>query len=366
MKAGFPGVLFGAVLLLAASGGGRAEDENVLSIYNWPDYIAEDTLANFEARTGIKVVYAVFDSNEELERALLAGHSGHDIVVPSGAFLEGQIKAGLFRPLDKAKLSNLGNLDPDIMARVAVHDPGNLHAVPYLWGTTGFAYNTAMIAERMPDAPVDSWRMLFDPEMTAKFADCGITLLDAPTDVIPTALVYLGLDPHSKTEEHLEEAAATIAAVRPHIRYIHSYQGIGDLAGGEVCLAMGWSGDMLLAKSWAEEANAGVEIAYTIPSEGANIWFDLMAIPADAPHPEAAHLFLDYILEPQVAAAITNYVNYPNANMAATGHVNTKIQGDPSIYPTEVMKAKLFPASANPEKYGRLLARAWTRIKLGQ
>ena len=217
----------------------------------------------------------------------------------------------------------------------------------------------------MPDAPVESWRMLFDPEVTANFADCGIVLLDAPTDVIPAALIYLGLDPRSKAEADLEAAEAVLMAVRPHIKYFHSYQGINDLAGGDVCLAMGWSGDILRAMGWAEEVGAGVEIAYTIPSEGANIWFDLMAIPAGASHPENAHLFLDYLMEPQVAAAITNYVYYPNAITAATEHVAPEIRDDPSIYPPAAVRAKLFPGTANLETYDRLLARAWTRIKLG-
>ena len=345
---------------------GLAAEEKVLNVYNWSDYIAEDTVANFEKETGIKVNYDVFDSNELLEAKLLAGSSGYDVVVPSAGFMETQIKAGVFRKIDKSKLSNWGNLDKGILQSVSVHDPGNAHGVPYMWGTTGFAYNIKMIKERMPNAPTDSWDMLFKPEVLSKFADCGVTLLDAPSEAISAALNYLGRDPNSQTEEDLKAAEALLQKVRPHIRYFHSSQNINDIANGEICLAMGWSGDMFIARDRAAEADKGVEIEYVIPKEGAVIWFDMMAIPVDAPHPQNAQKWIDYILEPKVAAAISNNVWYANPNAAATQFVDDEVKGDPAIYPPAKVKAKLYPDKANSPKFTRLLTRAWTRIKSGQ
>ena len=304
MKPGMQFMLSAAASLLMAVSAASAEEDKVLNIYNWSDYIAEDTIENFEKRTGIKVNYDVFDSNEVLEAKLLAGNTGYDIVVPSGSFLERQIMAGVFGKIDRTRLQNYGNLDPDILGRVDVHDSGNEHSVPYMWGTTGIGYNVKMVEERMPDAPVDSWDMIFDPEVVSEFADCGVTLLDAPTEVISAALNYLGLDPNSEDKGDLKEAEALLMSIRPHIKYFHSSQNINDLANGDICVAMGWNGDMLIARDRAAEAAQGVEVAYTIPKEGALIWFDLMAIPSDAPHPQNAHLFLDYIMEPEVIAAV--------------------------------------------------------------
>lgn len=358
-------VLGAAVTMLAAPSAFAAE-EKVLNIYNWSDYIAEDTIANFEKATGIKVNYDVFDSNEVLEAKLMAGNTGYDVVVPSGSFLERQIKAGIFRELDKGKLTNYGNLDKAILKRVAKHDPHNAHAIPYMWGTTGFGYNIKMVEERMPNAPVDSWDMLFKPEVVAKFADCGVTFLDAAGEVFPAALQYLGRNPNSEKKEDLDAAVKLIMAVRPYIKYFHSSQNINDLANGEICVAMGWSGDMLIARDRADEAGKGVEIAYTIPKEGANIWFDLLAIPADAKHPDNAHKFLNYIMEPEAVAAISNYVFYANANAASTPYVDDDVKQDPGIYPTAEAKKNLFPSVVNSAKFDRLMNRAWTKIKSGQ
>jgi putrescine transport system substrate-binding protein len=338
----------------------------VVNVYNWSDYIAEDTIEKFEAETGIKVNYDVFDSNEVLEAKLLTGNSGYDIVVPTANFLERQIQAGLFMKLDKSKLPNLSNMDETIMKAVETADPGNEHAVVYMWGTTGFGYNVNMIAERMPDAPTDSWDMIFKPEVVSKFADCGVSLLDAPTEVVPAALKYLGLDPLSESEEDLAKAEELLMSIRPYIRYFHSSQNISDLANGETCLAHGWSGDMLQSRDRAAEANAGVEINYTIPKEGAVVWFDMMAIPADAPHPDNAHKFLNFIMDAQIAADITNYVFYANANAASTDLIDPAVTGDPAIYPSEETKANLFSNRAHTPRYDRLLTRAWTRIKTGQ
>ncbi len=355
--------LLGALLV---TGSGLAEEEKVLNIYNWSDYIAEDTIANFEEATGIQVNYDVFDSNEVLEAKLLAGNSGYDVVVPSASFLERQIKAGVFQELDRSKLPNYSNLDTDIMERVGLHDPDNRYAVPYMWGTTGFGYNEAMVAEVLPDAPVGSWRMLFDPEVVSKLSECGVTLLDAPSEVFGAVLAYMGKDPNSESPEDLKAAEAVLAKIRPYIRYIHSSQQINDLANGEICVAMGWSGDMMIAADRATEAENGVEIAYSIPSEGTIIWFDMLAVPKDAPHPDNAHAFINYVLQPEVIAEVTNYVFYANPNAASVEMVDVEIIEDPSIYPPDDVKAKLFPDLVKSPKYDRLVTRAWTRFKTGQ
>ena len=359
----------------ATSAGGAPEAEataeapsgdNVLNIYNWSDYIAEDTIANFEKETGIKIRYDVFDSNEVVEAKLLAGNTGYDIVVPSASFVARQIQAGIFQPLDKSKLPNYKNLDPDVMKVLAGYDPDNQHIVPYLWGTTGIGYNVAKIKERMPDAPLGSWDMLFKPEVAAKFKDCGVTTLDAPSEVFPTALRYLGLPTGSQTEEDLKKVEALVMSLRPNIKYFHSSQYINDLANGEICLVMGWSGDVFIARDRAEEAANGNEIAYFIPREGALMWFDTIAIPKDAPHADNAYKFIDYLMRPEVIAAISNYVNYANGNAAATSLVNAEVTGDPAIYPDAETKQKLFPNVVNTPEYDRLVTRTWTRIKTNQ
>jgi putrescine transport system substrate-binding protein len=352
--------------LVLASASGQAQEEKKLNIYNWSDYIAEDTIANFETETGIDVTYDVFDSNEVLEAKLLTGSSGYDLVVPTADFLDRQIRAGVFMPLDKSKLPNLDNMDDVLMERVAAYDPDNAHAIIYMWGTTGFGYNAKMIEERMPDAPVDSFAMLYDPAVVAKFADCGVSLLDAPKDVVPTVLNYLGLDPNSEDLDDLAKAEELLLQIRPYIRYFHSSQYINDLANGEICLALGWSGDILQARDRAAEAGRGVEIKYTIPKEGTILWFDLMAIPADAPHPETAHMFMNYLMEPEVMAGISNYVFYANANAAATEFVDDAVKNDPGIYPSDEVKEKLFSVLAHPPRYDRALTRTWTKVKTGQ
>jgi len=356
-------VVAGVMLTLPLAG--NAEDK-VLNIYNWSDYIAEDTIANFEKRTGIKVNYDVFDSNEVLEGKLLAGATGYDIVVPTGDFLERQIKAGVFMKLDKGQLKNWGNLDQAILKRVAAHDPGNEHSIPYMWGTTGFGFNIQKVEQAMPNAPVGSWSMLFDPDVVSKFKDCGVTLLDAPTEVFANLMGYLGRDPNSRDPEDVKLFQEHMLKVRPYIKYFHSSQNINDLANGEICVAMGWSGDMLIARDRAAEADQGIEIAYTIPKEGALMWFDNLAIPSDAPHPGNAHLFIDYIMEPEVVAAISNYVFYANGNSASLSLVDDEVKTDPSIYPSDEVKANLFPNLASDAKFTRRLTRAWTKVKTGQ
>jgi len=340
--------------------------ENVVNVYNWSDYIAEDTVAKFEAETGIHVNYDVFDSNELVEAKLLAGSSGYDVVVPSGFFLERQIAAGLFQPLDKSKLPNLANMDPEVMASTATHDPDNKFAVDYMWGTTGIGYNTAKVKAALGDMPLDTWDVVFKPEIVSKLADCGVTLLDAPAEVIGTALNYLGLDPNSESTEDLQKAEALLMSIRPYVRYINSSQYIDDLGNGEVCLSVGYSGDVFIARDAAAEAAAGVEVAYAIPTQGALKWFDMMAIPADAPHVDNAHKFIDFMLRPDIAAANTNVVFYASGNKAALDGIDPAIRNDPTIYPTAEVSAKLFTLKAHSPDFDEQLTEAWQRIRAGQ
>ena len=338
-----------------------------LHVYNWSDYIAEDTIAKFEAATGIDVTYDVYDSNEVLEAKLLAGGSGYDIVVPTSQFLQRQIAAGVYQPLDKSKLPNLKNMDPELMKQAAAYDPDNAHSVIYMWGTTGIGYNVDAVKERLgEDAPTDSWALVFDPEVTAKLKDCGITMLDSATDMLPSALAYLGLEPTSSDPDDLQKAAEVIAAVRPDVRYFHSSQYISDLANGEVCVSVGYSGDVFIAADRADEAENGIEIAYTVPKEGAQQWFDMMAIPADAPNPDAALQFMNFIMDPQITADITNYVWYANANKASMPMVDPEIRDDPAIFPPPEVLANLFPTVLRDAKTDRLLTRLWTRVRTGQ
>ncbi len=360
-----------AVLVCAAaflmSGTALAQEQKLLNIYNWSDYIADDTVANFEKATGIKANYDVYDSNEVLEAKLLAGHSGYDLVVPSAVpYLARQASSGVYRKLDKTALKNYGNLDPQILGAAANADPGNQYGVPYMWGTTGFGYNVAKVKAALGDhAPTDSSALLFDPANAKKLAACGISLLDSAQELFPAALAYLGRDPLSRDPADLDRAAAVIQAIRPSIRKFHSSEYINDLANGDLCLAWGYSGDVVQARSRAQDAKNGIDIAYTIPKEGAMIWIDMMAIPADAPHPGNALQFIDYILRPDVVAAISNAVAYANPNQAATKLVDPSLTGDPNVYPPQNVRARLFFDKPVTPDYERLRTRAWTRIKTG-
>jgi putrescine transport system substrate-binding protein len=336
-------------------------------VYNWSDYIAEDTVAKFEEATGIDVVYDVYDSNETLEAKLLTGSSGYDVVVPTSNYLQRQIAAGVYMPLDKAKLPNLANMDPNLMEAAAAYDPDNEHSVVYMWGTIGIGFNVAAVRERLGDeAPVDSWALVFDPANAEKLADCGISLLDAATDMIPLVLAYLGRDPLSAEEEDLNAAIEQLELVRPHIRYFHSSQYISDLANGEICVAVGFSGDLFQAAARAEEAGQGIEIAYSVPVEGTQQWFDMLAIPVDAPNPDAAHAFINFIMEPQITADITNYVWYANANAASMPLVEPEVANDPAIFPPAEVQAKLFPTVTHDARTDRTITRLWTQLKTGQ
>lgn len=353
-------------VVMALAGTAHAQEEKLLNVYNWSDYIAEDTIANFEQRTGIKVNYDVFDSNELLESKVLAGSSGYDIVVPSSPFLERQIQSGAFMELDRDSLSNYRNLDAELLQTLEKHDPENAHAVPYMWGTTGFGYNTGKVTELMPDAPVDSWSLLLDPATAETLQACGLSILDAPTEVFGIVMAYLGKDPLSNELSDVELFEEHMLELRPFIRYFHSSQNINDLANGEICVSMGWSGDMLIARDRASEADNGNDIAYVIPKEGAVVWIDNLAVPVDAPHPENAHLFIDYLMEPEVIAAVSNYVFYANGNTAASEFVDDDVRSDPGIYPTADVKANLFPDLADERRFTRALTRAWTTIKTGR
>ncbi len=358
-------ILLTGVAVSVLSGAALAQ-ENVLNIYNWSDYIAEDTIAKFEAETGIKVVYDVYDSNEVLEAKMLTGNSGYDVVVPTSDFLQRQIAAGAYQKLDKSKLPNLANMDPDLMADAQVYDPGNEYATIYMWGTTGIGYNVNAIAERLgEDYEVNSWELVFDPEIVAKLADCGVSMLDAPSEMIPAAMNYLGLDPRSTDKADLEAGAALLESVRPSIRYFHSSQYINDLANGDICVAVGWSGDVFQAQARADEADNGVEIAYVIPDEGALQWFDMMAIPVDAPNPDAAHKFINFVMDAQITADITNYVWYANANAASMPLVDPEITSDPGIFPTEAARSGLWGSQVYDARTDRTITRLWTRVKSG-
>lgn len=350
--------------LALTAGGAFAEGE--LNIYNWSDYVAEDTIANFEAATGITVNYDVFDSNEVLEAKMLTGSSGYDVVVPSIEFLSRQAQAGVFAEIDKAGLTNYGNLDANILGILAVNDPDNTYGVPYMMFTTGIGYNVGAVSERIDADKIGSWDMIFDLETVALLADCGVAVLDSPSEMIAPALNYLGLDPNSEEAGDLEAATELMLSVRPHIRYFHSSQYINDLANGDICVSVGYSGDVLQARDRAAEADQGVEVAYAIPKEGGQVGFDMLAIPDDAPNAENALKFINYILEPEVAAAITNYVYYANPNTAATEFVLEEVSADPGIYPPAEISANLFSLRPHTSRYDRSLTRAWTTIKTGQ
>lgn len=341
--------------------------ERVLNVYNWSDYIAEDTIEKFEEAYDVTVNYDVYDSNEVLEARLFAGNTGFDVVVPTSDFLRRQSQAGIYQALDKSKLPNLVHMDADLMANAAVYDPDNTYSVIYMWGTTGIGYNVEKIAEILgEDAPTDSWDLVFDVDTISKLAECGVSFLDAPTEMLPAAMNYLGLDPQSTARADFEAGAELLSQIRPYVRYFHSSQYINDLANGDVCVSVGWSGDVFQALYRAEEAENGVEIAYVIPKEGALQWFDMLAIPVDAPNPELAHEFINFIMDPQITADITNYVWYANANATSLDLVDPEVTGDPGIFPTEETKKGLWASEVYNARTDRLVNRLWTSVKTGQ
>jgi putrescine transport system substrate-binding protein len=364
----------GLLLTLSACGGGKppadgdspAASPKVLNLYIWSDYLAPNTLSDFEKQTGIKVHVAYYDTNETLETKLLAGSSGYDVVVPTASYFERLIKAGAFLVLDKSKLPNLKNMDPQLMARVTQNDPDNAHGVIYLWGTNGIGYNEKMVKALMPDAPFDSWRLVFDPAVAAKVAKCGISVLDSPAEMMRAVLNYLGKDPNSQKPEDVQAAEATLLKIRPYIRNINSSEYIEALANGDLCVAVGYNGDVLQARDRARDANKGIDIKYVVPKEGSILWFDMLAIPKDAPHPEAAYAYLNYIMEPKVIADISNFKRYANANLASQPYVLDSVKDDPAIYPPPQLREKLAVQLADSPEQTRVITRMWEKFKTGQ
>jgi putrescine transport system substrate-binding protein len=361
-----------AIAAFAAAAGGLAvppatAQDRVVNVYNWSDYIDPAMLKEFTQKTGIKVVYDTFDANETLETKLLAGNSGYDVVVPTAYFLQRQIMAGVFRKLDKSKLPNLKNVWPEIANRLAAYDPGNRYGVNYMWGTTGIGYNVKAVHDRLgADYKVDSWDLVFKPELIARFKDCGIHMLDSADDILPAALHYLHLDPNSTKETDLNRATALLAKVRPYVRKFHSSEYLNALASGEICLVVGWSGDVKQAENRARAAKNGIEIGYSIPKEGAQMWFDNLAIPKDAPHPDAAYAFINFMLDPRVAAANSDMVAYANGNLASQKFIDKKVLDDPGVYPDAATMAKLYTVGARGPRAQRLINRIWTRVKTGE
>jgi len=364
MHAAWRRLLVGLLFAVGWVGLARAED-NQLNIYNWADYIGKNTVAEFEKATGIKVVYDTYDSDMAVEAKVMTGNSGYDIVSTSTSYFGRQIKAGVYEPLDKSLLPNWKNLNPRILTVVADFDPGNAHAMPYMHGVNGFTYNVDMIKERMPDAPVDSLDMIFKPEIVAKFADCGVTLLDSPQDVLQLALNYLHKDPNTTNPEDYKEAEKLLLSVRPYVRTFDSGEYLNTLPNKEVCIAMTWSGDYVTAAARAAEAGVKVNLAFTVPKEGASEWFDALLIPKDAPHRENAHKFLNFMMDPKVIAEVTNDIRYGNDNSAANPFVDPDILNNPAIYPNAAIEARLYPTLEASAELERLRTRTWTKIKTG-
>jgi putrescine transport system substrate-binding protein len=355
-----------AVLGVVLSFSARAEQRTV-NFYNWSNYMAPGVLDQFTRETGIKVVYDTFDANETLETRLLAGKSGYDVVVPTAYFLQRQIKAGIFQKLDKSKLPNLANAWPVVAERLAVYDPGNVYAANYMWGTTGIGYNVKAVRDILgPDAKIDTWDIVFRPENLAKFKDCGVHMLDSADDILPAALNYLGLDPNSTSQADLEQAADLVGKVRPYVRKFHSSEYLSALATGEICLVVGWSGDIKQAQSRAAEAHNGIEIGYAIPKEGAQMFFDNLAIPADAKNVAEAHELIDYLYRPDVAAKNSDFLSYASGNLASQKLIDPKIIDDPTVYPDAATLKKLFVITARDPAAQRSLNRLWTRVKTGR
>jgi putrescine transport system substrate-binding protein len=338
-------------------------EQKVLNVYNWFDYIDPSVISAFEKEYDIKVNYDVYDANDVLETKLLAGRSGYDIVVPSAPFLQRQIQAGVYQKLDKALLSNLGNLDASLNRSVEVNDPGNQYGVIYLWGTLGVGYNVRQITAAMPDAPVASAALLYDPAVVRHFKDCGVLILDQPQEVVASVLAYLGKDPGSESLQDLKAAEQVLLSIRPYLRYIDSSKGIDGLVNGDICLALSFNGDIGQVRSRSKEAGRSTEFGYDLPAEGALMWFDMLAIPADAPHPRNAHLFIDYLLRPEVAARNSSAVHYANSNAASYKLVDPAVYNDGSIYISEEMRARLHPIQSHSLSYTRELNRAWSRFK---
>jgi putrescine transport system substrate-binding protein len=355
-----------AAALLLLSPSAKAEERTV-NFYNWSNYVAPGVLEDFTRETGIKVVYDTFDANETLETRLLAGKSGYDVVVPTAYFLQRQITANVFQKLDKSKLPNLANAWPVVTKQLAIYDPGNQYAANYMWGTTGIGYNVTAVHKILgPDARIDSWDIVFKPENLAKFRDCGIHMLDSADDIFPAALGYLGLDPNSTRQADLEKAADLVIKIRPYVRKFHSSEYLSALATGEICFVVGWSGDIMQARSRAAEVKNDIEIGYAIPKEGAQMFFDNLAIPAGARNVTEAYALINYLYRPEVAAKNSDFLSYANGNLASQKLVDPKIFNDKNIYPDEATLKRLFVITARDPATQRVINRLWTRVKTGR
>jgi putrescine transport system substrate-binding protein len=345
---------------------GKSSDKGVLNLYIWTDYLAPETIATFEKQTGIKVRVSYFDTNETLEARMLTGNSGFDVVLPTAPFFQRQIRSGAYLPLDKTKLPNLVNLDPAIMARVALNDPGNAHGVVYAWGTYGIGYNAKMVAEVLPNAPLNSWRLIFDPAYAARLAKCGINFLDAPAGVVRLVLKYLGKNPNAPTLQDLADVETVLSKIRPYIRTIDSSIDIQAMANGDICVALGYNGSFVQARNRAKEAKNGMNIGYVIPDEGSLLWFDMLAIPRDAPNAANAHLFINYLMTPQVIANISNFIGFANANSAASPLLDASIVADPIVYPPRDQQQRLFVQAEDSPEQSRAITRLWQKFKTAQ
>lgn len=353
------------VLCAAVLGGAAHAEEKTLQVYNWFDYITPKALEDFKAQNpNVKLVYDIFDTNEALEAKLLTGNSGYDVVVPSNVFLAKQIEAGVFQPLDRSRLPNWNHLDPKLMKLLEANDPGNTFAVPYMYGTILIGFNPDKIKAALgADAPVDSWDLIFKEENISKLKQCGVALLDSPSEILPLALQHLGLDPNSNNPKDYEKAEALLMKIRPYITYFHSSKYMADIANGDICVAVGYSGSFSQAANRAKEAKNGVNIAYSIPKEGSNLWFDLLAIPADASNPKAAHAFINYLLDPEVIAKVSASVGYANANPAARAFMDPELVNNPEVYPSQAVLDKLYISTTPTPATMRLMTRAWSKVK---
>jgi putrescine transport system substrate-binding protein len=360
-------------LMLGGCGGGKSSSNSgkgggakVLNLYIWSDYLAPNTLSDFEKQQGIKVHVAYFDTNETLETKLLAGNSGFDIVVPTASYFERQIKAGAYLALDKSKLPNLKNMDPQLMAKVALNDPGNEHGIIYMRGTNGIGYNEKMVKALMPDAPLDSWRLVFDPAVASKVAKCGISLLDSPAEMLRAVYSYMGKDPNSQSADDLKQAEALLLKIRPYIRNFSSSEYIEALANGDLCISVGYNGDVLQARDRAREANKGIDITYVVPKEGTILWFDMLAIPKDAPDPDSAYAFMNYMMTPQVIADVSNFKRYANGNAASQPLLLPQVRDDPGIFPPPDQQQRLTVQLADSPEQTRAITRVWQKFKTGE
>ena len=344
----------------------RGAPPGALNLYIWSDYLAPDTIPAFEKLTGIKVRVSYFETNETLESRVLTGSSGFDIVVPTGPYFQRQIRSGAYLPLDKKKLPNLANLDPQLMSQVAINDPGNAHGVVYAWGTYGIGYNQKMLTEALPGVPLDSWRLIFDSNYAARLAKCGISTLDAPAGVVRLVLKYLGRNPDSPSPQDLADVDSALSKIRPYIRTIDSTNIIEAMANGDICIALGYNGDFVQARKRAREAKNGVEIGFLIPKEGSLLWFDILAIPRDAPNADNAHLFINYLMNPQVIANVTNFIGFANANSAAMPLLDASIVSDPIVFPPREQQQRLFVQTEDSPEQARAITRLWQKFKTAQ